>query len=176
MSQQTCSPTDHSTNIALIFSANEKYQQHNYHQAIKEYTQAIELHPNDALAFCGRGVAYFRLGDGYKALTDYDRAIELSPLYTLAYYRRGFLYYTVKDYATAIIDYNRTIELKPDFALAYENRGNAYRELYGEQEALVDWRFAAKLFQEQGSLAKHRKMLQLIEHNCGPDSWCSGVL
>jgi tetratricopeptide (TPR) repeat protein len=176
MSYQTYPVTAISTNNLLLLSANANYKNRNYHESIADYTKAIQLDPTDALAYCGRGVAYYRLSDGHRALKDYNRAIELDPNLSIAYYRRGFLNYVAKDYSSAIIDYNKSIELKPDFALAYSNRGYVYRDLYDEQEATIDWRFAAKLFKEQGNLNKYTNMMLLIEKACGADSCASGML
>jgi tetratricopeptide (TPR) repeat protein len=176
MSYQACPVVEVSTNTCLLVSASANYKSRNYQDAIVEYSKAIQLDPTDAQAFCGRGVAYYRLSDGHRALKDYNRAIELDPNLSIAYYRRGFLHYLTKDYSSAIVDYNKAIELKPDFALAYSNRGYVYRDLYGEQEASLDWRFAAKLFKEQGNLEKYTSMMLLIEKACGADSCASGML
>jgi tetratricopeptide (TPR) repeat protein len=121
-------------------------------------------------------VAYYRLGDGNSAMADYSRAIELDPSLAIAYYRRGYLRYLAKDYISSIADYNKAIEFKPDFAVAFSNRGYAYRELYGEQEALIDFRWAAKLYQEQGNLEKYAGMMNAIEWISGVDSCASGML
>ena len=72
------------------------------------------------------------------------------------------MYYLAQDYQSAIVDYNKSIDLKPDFALAYSNCGYAYRDLYGEHEALLDWRFAAKLFKEQGNITKYQSTMRSI--------------
>jgi tetratricopeptide (TPR) repeat protein len=176
MSQHTYSSTEVTINSDLLFSANAKYKDGDYLGSLTDYTQAIQLNPDDAMAFCSRGVAYYRLGEEQKAIIDYTRSIELNPNLSIAYYRRGFLHYTAKDYVSAIADYNKSIELQPDFALAYSNRGYAYRDLYGEQEAVIDWRFAAKLFKEQGNLAKYTSTMKLIEKINGVDTFASGML
>jgi tetratricopeptide (TPR) repeat protein len=157
-------------------SAQEKYARRDYQGAIADYTLAIPSSPRNATILCGRGSAYFKLGDRQKAMLDFNHAIEIEPTFALSYYRRGALHYAAKDYAKAIVDYNHATELKPDFALAYSNRGHAYRELYGEQEALIDWRFAAKLFKEQGNLKEHQNMVALIDGVTGVDSSASGML
>ncbi len=157
-------------------SAQPRSKNGDYVGVIDRYTQAIQLNPGDALAFCYRGVAYYRLGNGNSAMADYNRAIELDPNLSIAYYRRGFLQYLAKDYISAIADYNKAIELKPDFAIAFSNRGYAYRELYGEQEALIDFRWAAKLFKEQGNSEKYHTMINAIEWIGGIDSCASGML
>jgi tetratricopeptide (TPR) repeat protein len=160
----------------ILFSAKTKYKSGDYQGAIVSYTTAIQQQPNDALAFCCRGVAYYRLGDGKRAMSDYNQSIKIDPNLAIAYYRRGFLHYVTKDYLSAIADYNRSIELQPDFALAYSNRSYAYRDLYGEQEAAVDLRFAAKLFKEQGNMSKYHSTMKSINKISGGDSWGSGML
>ncbi len=109
-------------------------------------------------------------------MTDYNQAIAIDPKLAIAYYRRGFLYYLAQDYQSAIVDYNKSIDLKPDFALAYSNRGYAYRDLYGEQEALLDWRFAAKLFKEQGNITKYQSTMRSIDRIYDDTSCASGML
>jgi tetratricopeptide (TPR) repeat protein len=176
MPAQTYCPTEIATNSDLLVSANAKYKNRDYLGALTDYTQAIQINPDDALAFCCRGVVYYRLGDEENATIDYNRSIEIDPKLSIAYYRRGFLHYTAKDYASAIADYNKSIDLKPNFALAYSNRGYAYRDLYGSQEAVIDWRFAAKLFKEQGNVVKYKSMMKLIDKISDIDTFASGML
>ncbi len=172
----TSSPTEITTNSDVLSSAKAKYQEQDYLGALIEYTKAIEINPSDALAFCCRGVAYYRLGEHQKAMIDYTRSIALDPTLEVAYYRRGFLHYVAKDYLSAINDYNKSIELNPKFALAYSNRSYAYRDLYGDQEAVIDLRFAAKLFKEQGNMQKYHSTMKSINKISGGDSWASGML
>ena len=160
----------------VLAVANAKYKNRDYLGALAEYTKAIGIDPNNALARCCRGVAYYRLGKDRDAMRDYTQAISIDPTLAIAYYRRGFLYYLAQNYLSAIADYNRAIELQPDFALAYSNRGYAYRDLYGEQEALIDWRFAAKLFKEQGNMTKYQSMMRSIDRVYDDDSCASGML
>ncbi len=176
MSLQTYPDVNIAVTNRVGASANQKSKERDYTAVIAEYTLAIQLNPADALAYCYRGVAYYRLGDGNSAMTDYNRAIELDPTMAIAYYRRGFLQYLAKDYISAIADYNKAIEYKPDFAVAFSNRGYAYRELYGEQEALIDFRWAAKLYQEQGNIKKYNGMMTAIEWISDVDSCASGML
>jgi tetratricopeptide (TPR) repeat protein len=176
MSHPTDAPTQDPITSDILFSANVKYKNRDYLGALTDYTQAIEIDPTNALAFCCRGVVYYRLGDKQDSIIDYNRAIELDPNLAIAYYRRGFLHYIAQDYVMAIADYNKSIELDPYFALAYSNRGYVYRDLYGEQEAAIDWRFAAKLFKEQGNIKKYQSTMKLINKINDTGSWGSGML
>jgi Flp pilus assembly protein TadD len=163
-------------NSDLLASAKNKYNDRDYLGALTEYNHIIQLNPDDAVAVCARGVTYYRLGDEENAMTDYNRAIKIDPNLDMAYYRRAFLHYVAKNYIAAIADYNKSIDLNPTFALAYSNRGYAYRDLYGEQEAAIDWRFAAKLFKEQGNLPKYQSMMKLLSKISDNGTWASGML
>ena len=176
MSQPTSFSPEIAQDSELILLAQMKYKARDYQGASIAYTKVIQLNLHNAMTFCDRVGVYYRLGDLKSAMNDYTQAIELDPSLEIAYYRRGFLHYLAKNYAGAICDYNHSIELKPDFALAYANRGYAYRDLHGEQEALIDWRFAAKLFKDQGNLKKHESTMKLITDVSGADSCVSGVL
>jgi len=50
-----------------------------YMQDIADYTQAIEIDPNDIEAYNQRGIAKRKLGDVQGAIADYNKAIELYP-------------------------------------------------------------------------------------------------
>ena len=58
-------------------------------QAIADFSRAIELEPENATAYRGRGVAYNESGDPDQALADFERAIELQPDEATTYYSRG---------------------------------------------------------------------------------------
>jgi len=51
----------------------------NHQAAIQDYSNAIELQPNDGANFAARGQVHFQMGDYPAALQDYNRAIELNP-------------------------------------------------------------------------------------------------
>ena len=65
----------------------------NYQQAIKDFTKAIELNPQYAMAYYNRGLTYGRnLGNYQQAIKDYTKAIQLNPQDAMAYYKRGLAY------------------------------------------------------------------------------------
>jgi tetratricopeptide (TPR) repeat protein len=97
-----------------------------YDKAIADYTQAIRLDPNNAVAYRERGVALSQKGDNDKAIADYNQAIRLNPNYARAYINRGNAYDDKGDYDKAIADYNQAIRLDPNDALAYVGRGSEY--------------------------------------------------
>ncbi len=167
----------------LLESALLKYQDRDYLGALAQYHTAIELNPQHALAYTGRGISQYQLGGIIEAMSDYTHAIDLDPNLAIAYYRRGIVHYVVKNYARAFADYDRAIllqsgsaaELSPTYALAHANRGYVYRQLGDEQEASLSFQQAAQLFKRQGNLKKHDSMLRLVDE-IDNNSWSSGML
>ncbi len=80
---------------------------------IADYTEAIRLHPNDAIARFNRGLAWLAKKEFDKAIVDFNRAIRLKPKYALAHYKRGNAWREKKEYDKAIADYTEAIRLDP---------------------------------------------------------------
>jgi tetratricopeptide (TPR) repeat protein len=93
--------------------------------AIADYTEAVRLNPDSAMAYHERAVCLARLNQDDRALPDYDRAIELSPNYALSWNGRGAIYLHRKDYSKAITNFNQAIRLQPTLYQAYKNRAAA---------------------------------------------------
>ena len=120
-------------------------QQGDYEKAIDHYGRAIELDPQFALAYNGRGVAKRLSGDYQGAIADHDTAIKLNPKDALAYNGRGVAKRLSGDYQGAIADHDTAIKLNPNDALAYNGRGIAKRISEDYQGAIADHDTAIKL-------------------------------
>ncbi len=107
-------------------------------RSVDAYTKAIELKPDDAEAYFGRGFAYSLKKQYGLAVKDYSKAIELNPNHALAYENRGTVEYRMGLLQAAVDDFTKAIELKPDYALAYENRAWAYYSLKDYGNAWTD--------------------------------------
>ena len=94
--------------------------------ALKAYSRAIELSPNNTAAFNNRGVAYRRKGKLDLAVKDYNIAIKLNPDDANAYSNRSNVYLEKGEFNRAIDDTNTAIKLNPNCTEAYSNRGAAY--------------------------------------------------
>ena len=96
-----------------------------FKKAVKDFTQAIKLDPNQATTYVNRSIAHIRLKDYSSAIEDCDRAIAINPNYPDAYNNRGRAYLGQNDLGRAIEEYCRAIALNPNDAHAYFNRGVA---------------------------------------------------
>jgi tetratricopeptide (TPR) repeat protein len=124
---------------------NERYDAGDYAGADADYSEAIRLKPDDALAYNNRGIARQAQGDLGGALADYEQALRLKPDFADAYNNRGAARADQGDLAGALADYNEALRLKPDYADAYYNRGNA-RQAQGDLAgASADYEQALRL-------------------------------
>ena len=122
-----------------------------YTKIITGLTKLIQSNPDDALAYCARGMAYYErsrhhgqrkdlVNDGDRAIADYTKATELDPNYAYAYFFLGELF-TIQsppDDEISIVNYTKAIQLKPDFYSAYGGRARAYVRQKNYTLALVD--------------------------------------
>ena len=65
--------------MAYMNRAEIHIGQKRFAAAIIDYTQAISINPESAMAFYQRGLAHRALGNEDEALSDYSTAIRLNP-------------------------------------------------------------------------------------------------
>jgi tetratricopeptide (TPR) repeat protein len=92
--------------------------------AIADYSRAIELNPQNALAYNNRGLVKIAKGDLEGALGDYDRALQINPRNFEIRTNRGVARQKAGDTDGATKDYDIAIKLYHKYALAYSNRAN----------------------------------------------------
>ncbi len=96
--------------------------QQRYDEAIKAFSTAIEIIPQDYQAYNYRGAAWALKGDYDRAIGDYNKAIEIRPRYAEAYNNRGFARTQRGDLPNALDDYALALEINPFFVDAYNNK------------------------------------------------------
>ena len=153
------------------------YQIGSFDRAIADFSSAIKIDPQNALAYDMRGHTYMMKREQKKAETDYETAsklymekgmeiakkgdydggirifnmgIKLNTKYSSSlYYQRGLAYEKRGDHLSAVNDYSEAVRLDPGFSDAYQKRGNVYAQKLGDNEkANRDWEKAASLSRE----------------------------
>jgi tetratricopeptide (TPR) repeat protein len=99
--------------------------------ALKAYTQAIELDPNNAETQFRRGWLYAQLSRHEEAAADYSRVIELDPKEPGAWYNhpkealpwrnRASCYLRLWQYEKAIADLNKVLQANPNDGATHKN-------------------------------------------------------
>ena len=116
-----------------------------FNGAIELFDKAIELNPNNALAYFGRGTVYSELKQHERALADFNKSIELDANYTDAYNNRGNVYFALENFDAALKDFDEAVRLNPNDAEILYNRGNTYMEKDDFNAAIRDFTKAIEL-------------------------------
>jgi len=61
-----------------------------FQEAITNYYSALNIDPNNHIAYYRRGYAYMKIGDFQAAIADYNEAIKIKPKKNNYYYSRGY--------------------------------------------------------------------------------------
>lgn len=113
--------------------------------AIRAYTEAIELQPNYAWAYCKRGQAHMNKGAYAAAIADCNKALEFQPKLMDAYAFRGASEYDGKDYPAAIVTSDQALKLDPRAPFFYFLRGNALVMTGSPERGITDLDQAIRL-------------------------------
>jgi len=150
-----------------------------YNQAVREFSQAIKINPQEPKGFWHRGNVYYRLEKYELATADHNRAIEIDSGFARAYNGRGNVHFSLKEYELAMANYNKTLELDPSYRSAYANRGRVYERQEKYDLALAEYtkalevdpfyvygyesrgRFYEKLGNEEAALEDYTEAIRL---------------
>lgn len=155
--------------------ANNAADEGQYEKAIQEYTEAITLRHDSAIAYNNRGYAYSKLKICDNAINDFSKAIELKPDFVEAYNNRGATYCEMDESSIddtirerAISDFSRAIDLKPDFAEAYINRGAVYDDMKQYDDAINNYSKAIELKPDSSEAYANRGVTYKNKGEKGP--------
>ena len=153
------------------------YDLEQYEEAVKSYTEAIQLQANNSMFYNNRGCAYDNLGEYDKAISDYNKAIELDPESSTVYNKRGYLYFTLREYDKAILDLEEAIRLDPNNADAYGNRGCLYDDLGDCDKAIDDYSRSIELNPNNADTYVNRGYVydQLKKYNEAISDYCRAI-
>ncbi|XP_039181065.1 serine/threonine-protein phosphatase 5 [Crotalus tigris] len=99
---------------ALKTQANDYFKAKDYENAVKYYSQAIELNPTNAIYYANRSLAYLRTECYGYALADATKSIDLDKKYIKGYYRRATSNMALGKFKAALRDYETVVQVKPN--------------------------------------------------------------
>ncbi len=148
-----------------IFLSNKKYElaltflkKGDYRNAEVFFGDAIELNPNNALAYGARGTMNYNIKDYRKAIADFNRAAQLDPNWIQMYLLIGYSYYSLNNYPMAIANLSKVIHMAANFsfdkkyvltgnqliATAHYYRGVIYQAIGDHERAQADFNRARR--------------------------------
>jgi tetratricopeptide (TPR) repeat protein len=129
----------------ILNKGDEFYNATNYAEAIKYFTQAIEVDKKNVKGYWYRADAYRQNQQYAEGVLDYTKALEFEPENVKFYTRRGDCYYNINQYDKALKDYDRGIELENTNAMLWLYRGDCYAKLGDNNNACDDYQKAFEL-------------------------------
>ncbi|XP_043590985.1 small glutamine-rich tetratricopeptide repeat-containing protein beta-like isoform X1 [Bombus pyrosoma] len=85
-----------------------------HHEALTNYTRAIQLDGRNAVYYCNRAAAYSKIGNYQQAIKDCHTALSIDPSYSKAYGRLGLAYSSLQRHKEAKESYQKALEMEPD--------------------------------------------------------------
>lgn len=140
--------------VAYNLRAESHWYGGNLRDAIADYSRTLELNPNDAGAFLGRGQVLLECHDFTHALKDLDLALAFmdSVPYADAAWKANFeafarngraaAYAGLDDLNRAVEEFDKSIALCPENAWVYFNRAQVYQNQGDRENAVANYRLA----------------------------------
>jgi tetratricopeptide (TPR) repeat protein len=144
------------------------YFQGEYEAALTAFNRAIQIAPQLAEAYCGRGSVYQAIGQTELALADLGRAIARDPRLTAAYIQRGKIRTETGEFDAALDDFGRVMEIRPADPELYLHRGVCLLKNGQIQEAAADFHRVLKLTNHSDYADPARAYLKELEGGSQP--------
>lgn len=113
-SSRGVNPLDTGRAEQLKNEGNELMKSGRFREALDRYTRALDLDPRNAVYFCNRAAAHFKLGEHEAAVADCTAALALQPDYGKAHGRLGLALAALNRHREARAAYARAVQLEPD--------------------------------------------------------------
>ncbi|KAI9106078.1 heat shock protein sti1 [Phlyctochytrium arcticum] len=111
---------------------NEAFSAGQFDDAIKYFSQAIELDPTNHVLYSNRSASYASLKNYQKALEDAEKAVEIKPDWTRGYSRKGAALHGLGQLTEAIEQYNLGLKIDPNNAQLARAKSEAEEALASE--------------------------------------------
>jgi tetratricopeptide (TPR) repeat protein len=116
-----------------------------WRDGITLFGRAIEVVPENWLAYSNLGAALGQQGKTEEALTYQSEAIRIKPGYAEAHYNMAITLTSLGRKSEAINQYAETLRLKPDYVNARNNLGLLLAEAGRKEEAIAQYREALRV-------------------------------
>jgi len=123
-----------------------------YHEAIAEFTKAVESKADYVEAWTHRAYVRAWLGQDESAIADYTKGIELNAKNAGLWHDRGLARARLGQWDQAIADNSKAIELGLRLPTAWANRGSAYASLGQLDRAVADYTKASDMDPKNANL------------------------
>jgi len=146
-----------------LMAALKAHNEHNYHEAIRHYTQVLECNPELSVrsaVFSHRGMAYFMLQQESLALSDFDRSYQCDKHNYRALNYRAMILRRMGYVDQALECFALSLDISPQQAEVYFLRAQTLAEIARGAEAIADLQRALEL---DPAHAEARQLLERLK-------------
>ncbi|XP_043467653.1 small glutamine-rich tetratricopeptide repeat-containing protein alpha-like [Leptopilina heterotoma] len=93
---------------------NDLVKAEKLHEALANYTQAIQLDGHNAVYYCNRAAVHSKMGNFNSVISDCKIALSIDQFYSKAYGRMGLAYSSLQNYKEAKECFQKALEMEPD--------------------------------------------------------------
>ena len=149
----------------LVLQATEFYKAKRYQEALAVYEEAIQLDPNYAEAYVGKGNCLRQLGSHRLAFLTYEQCLTIYPDNVSAHIGSSYALLELGKYDRASMAYRKAIRLDPNNASAHNVAGQVLCSQARFGEALQAFEAAISLATEDNNVAGYynNKGIALLE-------------
>jgi tetratricopeptide (TPR) repeat protein len=161
----------------LVDQANTQLTKGEPDQALLDFSQALQIAPDQAWIYFDRGIVQANRKDYNDALADFSRGLELTPDDAVAYVNRAHLYLLSGDSGHALQDADKALQLDPRLKDAYVQRAMIRIGRHDNAGALPDLDQAVQLEPKAGLARANRcvVLMRLERYQAALDD-CDAVL
>ena len=124
LSCSTSSEEEKRESSAFFLRGNAKWKEKEYHEAIKWYSEAIEIRPDFSDAYYNRGLVYQILEKNDEALADFTKATELDVKFAPALFKKAEMLQTLQQSEQAATAVELLVKIFPDSAANWTLKGD----------------------------------------------------
>lgn len=152
--------TPENLSIYHVTLGNIENMQGNLEQAYRQYSRALELYPDDAVARLNQGMVLKKTGQHDLAIQAFEDALRLNPDHAGAHNNLGFSLLMTGHRDRAVEHYQRALALRPDYVEASFNLAVAF-EMQGRHDAAI-MQYRKTLDMNPDSLVNHLRLAKLL--------------
>lgn len=122
----------------LIRNGNDLLMQKKFTEAVEQFTQVLEIQPDNIDAFTQRANAYEKLGELDKAVQDLDKAVALNEKDYFSFFKAGRIYYAIGEYESALDRLKSAVNIRKNYTEALSLKIDVQLHLKQYSSALSD--------------------------------------
>jgi tetratricopeptide (TPR) repeat protein len=116
----------------LVKNGEDMANAKRYDEALTLFDKAIEINPNNDMAWGDKALILDKKGQTVEALTNFSRAISINPNNSITWHNKGLTLLRMRKFKESIECFDTALKINGNYAKAWYNKGRAF-EMLGEK-------------------------------------------